>query len=133
MRAGYCLMGWGNVVAAYSVVAPPRIRRSCPRRDRARDMPWQSPPPREARCRPTRRVLFGLGVRGAALFDENLSKKGWIGKIKKETLNNNIPLLDICLGMQLLANKGYEGGEYEGLGLIPGEVKKFQPGCLPFQ
>lgn len=70
-------------------------------------------------------ILPGVGSFGDGM--KNLSKKGWIGKIKKETLNNNIPLLDICLGMQLLANKGYEGGEYEGLGLIPGEVKKFQP------
>ncbi len=32
------------------------------------------------------------------------------------------PLLGICLGMQLLFDKGYEEGEYPGLGLIPGSV-----------
>jgi glutamine amidotransferase len=33
-------------------------------------------------------------------------------------------MLGICLGMQLLAQKGYEGGEQEGLGILPGEVRR---------
>lgn len=33
------------------------------------------------------------------------------------------PLLGICLGMQMLFNRDYEDGVYEGLGLIPGEVR----------
>ena len=32
------------------------------------------------------------------------------------------PIMGICLGMQLLADFGVEGGESEGLGLIPGDV-----------
>ena len=70
-------------------------------------------------------ILPGVGSFGDGM--KNLREQGWIDKIKKEIFNNNIPLLGICLGMQLLADKGYEGGEYEGLGLIPGEVKKLQP------
>ena len=32
------------------------------------------------------------------------------------------PLMGICLGMQMLFEKSYEYGEYEGLGLIEGEI-----------
>ena len=32
------------------------------------------------------------------------------------------PLLGICLGMQILFDKSYEYGEFEGLGLIPGKI-----------
>lgn len=36
------------------------------------------------------------------------------------------PFLGICLGLQLLFDKGYEDGEYEGLGLVAGEVVRFR-------
>lgn len=36
------------------------------------------------------------------------------------------PLLGICLGMQILLEKSEEGNNVKGLGLIKGEVKKFQ-------
>jgi glutamine amidotransferase len=35
------------------------------------------------------------------------------------------PLLGICLGLQLLFDRSYEDGQYEGLGVIPGEVVRF--------
>ena len=36
-------------------------------------------------------------------------------------------LLGICLGMQLLFEKSYEYGEYEGLGLIKGKIIPIEP------
>ena len=39
-------------------------------------------------------------------------------------LNNKIPFLGICIGMQLLADKGYEKGIHQGLGWIKGSIKK---------
>lgn len=41
------------------------------------------------------------------------------------------PLLGICLGMQLLAGFGDEGGGTEGLGLVGGRVVRFEPGRVP--
>ena len=37
------------------------------------------------------------------------------------------PLLGVCLGMQLLFDKGFEYGEHEGLGLIHGHVQSIAP------
>lgn len=36
------------------------------------------------------------------------------------------PFLGICLGLQLLFDVSYEDGEHEGLGIVPGEVVRFQ-------
>jgi glutamine amidotransferase len=36
------------------------------------------------------------------------------------------PFLGICLGLQLLFDKSYEDGEFEGLGIIPGDVVRFR-------
>ncbi len=67
-------------------------------------------------------VLPGVG----SFYDgmKNLKEGGWIPKIK-ENLEKGTPLLGICLGMQLLADRGFEVEETQGLGLIPGEVVKF--------
>jgi glutamine amidotransferase len=36
------------------------------------------------------------------------------------------PFLGICLGLQLLFDRSFEDGEYEGLGIVPGEVVRFR-------
>jgi glutamine amidotransferase len=57
----------------------------------------------------------------------NLLEMGWASALRKAAMEDRIPLLGICLGMQLLAEKGEEGGTVEGLKLIPGEVRRFVP------
>jgi glutamine amidotransferase len=36
------------------------------------------------------------------------------------------PFLGVCLGLQLLFETSFEDGEYEGLGIIPGQVVRFE-------
>jgi glutamine amidotransferase len=43
--------------------------------------------------------------------------------IIKSKVKAKTPLLGICLGYQILFEKGFEKGEHEGLGLIPGQIE----------
>src|SRR5262245_42574548 len=43
----------------------------------------------------------------------------------KEHVRSGKPFLGICLGLQLLFDRSYEDGTYEGLGMLPGEVVRF--------
>lgn len=47
---------------------------------------------------------------------------GMISALEKRVLQDRIPFFGICVGMQLLAEKGWEHGEHEGLGWIAGDV-----------
>jgi len=49
-----------------------------------------------------------------------------VDAIKDQVLNNKNPFLGICVGMQMLAQYGYEHGKFEGLGLIEGEVAQIE-------
>ena len=68
-------------------------------------------------------VLPGVGAFPDAM--DNLRKNGWIEELNRAVLEKETPLLGICLGMQLLADKGYEVRECDGLGYIPGEIVRF--------
>lgn len=68
----------------------------------------------------------GLIIPGVGAFPNamnNLEKKNLIQTIKDFSASQK-PILGICLGMQLLFDKGYEHEEVDGLGLISGDVKK---------
>ena len=70
-------------------------------------------------------ILPGVG----AFYDgmKNLKEKNLIEVLEKEVIQNKKPYLGICLGLQFLAEKSFEGGEHEGLGWIKGEVTKIVP------
>ncbi len=62
---------------------------------------------------------------GVGAFSDAIAKLRETGLIPvlMEEVSRGKPLLGICLGMQLLFEKSFEYGEYEGLGLIPGEIR----------
>jgi glutamine amidotransferase len=70
-------------------------------------------------------ILPGVGAFGDGM--RNIRDLGLDRTIREEVLQKEIPFLGICLGMQLLASRGHEGGETAGLDLIPGEVVRFEP------
>ena len=68
----------------------------------------------------------GLILPGVGAFKDcmdNLEKANLIQVIREEAKNGK-PLLGICLGMQVLFERGYEAEEREGLGLLKGEIRK---------
>lgn len=71
-------------------------------------------------------ILPGVGAFAAGM--EALKASGWEAWIKQMWCRADRPLLGICLGMQLLASEGVEGGPegdgVAGLDLIPGRVER---------
>ena len=70
-----------------------------------------------------RLILPGVGAFADAM--RMLNESGLVEVIREEVQKK--PLLGICLGMQMLFEKGYEFGETDGLGLIKGCVKLMEP------
>lgn len=64
-------------------------------------------------------ILPGVGAFKKAM--DSLNERGLVTTIR-QAADKGIPMLGICLGMQLLFDKSFEFGESAGLGLIPGEV-----------
>lgn len=71
-------------------------------------------------------VLPGVGAFSEGM--KRLNSRGLAEPVKTASVQHGTPLLGICLGMQLLATTGVEGGETEGLGIIPGSVERLIPG-----
>ncbi len=65
-------------------------------------------------------ILPGVGAFGDAAA--KLRESG-LDRVVKDEAAKGKPLMGICLGMQLLFERGYEYGEHEGLGLIGGEIR----------
>ncbi len=68
-------------------------------------------------------VLPGVGAFGQAM--NNLRVIGWDVALRA-SVTRGMPLLGICLGMQLLFESSEEMGQHEGLGILPGTVKRFR-------
>lgn len=71
--------------------------------------------------RATHMIVPGVGHFGAAMA--RLRERGLVGPLRAFAASGR-PLMGLCLGMQLLAALGTEGGETEGLGLVPGAVRR---------
>lgn len=72
-------------------------------------------------------VLPGVGAFGAAM--QNLHRAGLVEPVR-DSIRSGKPFLGICVGLQVLFEEGLEMGRYEGLGVFPGQVVRFedQPG-----
>src|SRR5689334_14614634 len=69
-----------------------------------------------------RLILPGVGAFPDGI--RNLRRAGLDRVLRERVLNDRVPLLGICLGMQLLATEGCEGERTRGLGLIDGTVER---------
>jgi len=74
-------------------------------------------------------ILPGVGSFDYAM--ERLQSSGMRSKLDELVIENSIPILGICVGMQMLAKTSDEGS-LGGLGWIDASVKKFDTSKIPF-
>lgn len=74
-------------------------------------------------------------IPGVGNFKTGISsivEKGFFDLLNLYVIERKIPCLGICLGMQLMAEIGLEGGENKGLGWVPAIVEKIDDGIQEF-
>ena len=77
-------------------------------------------------CAASAIILPGVGAFAAGM--QQLQQRNLDAALTEEVCGKGVPFLGICLGMQLLAKQGYEGGvATPGLGWVDGEVHRLQP------
>jgi imidazole glycerol-phosphate synthase subunit HisH len=107
--------GLGNVLAFRNVFErlniPVEVARTC-----------------EDLRKSTKFILPGVGAFDGAV--ERLAASGMRGLMEEMVLRHQVPVLGVCVGMQMLAASSEEG-ELAGLGWIAGRVKRFQGTSLP--
>lgn len=69
-------------------------------------------------------VLPGVGAFADAM--QRLTESGWRDVLCTQIAPSGRSLLGLCLGMQLLVQRGYEHGTHDGLGFLPGEVVRIE-------
>ncbi|SKA89478.1 glutamine amidotransferase [Thiothrix eikelboomii] len=67
-------------------------------------------------------VIPGVGAYDAGM--SAIAQNGWLDILNEHALERRIPVLGICLGMQLLCRKSEEGSML-GLGWIPADIVSF--------
>ena len=69
-----------------------------------------------------------LVVPGVGAFRDAMDELGRQGLVEpiREHIQADKPFLGICLGLQLLFDISYEDGQWNGLGVVPGKVVRFQ-------
>jgi imidazole glycerol-phosphate synthase subunit HisH len=75
------------------------------------------------------RAADGLVVPGVGAFPEAMRRLRAAGldDLIRERAAEGVPVIGLCLGMQLLLERSDEHEGAEGLGLIPGEVRRLDP------
>ncbi|MEO1528783.1 MAG: imidazole glycerol phosphate synthase subunit HisH [Planctomycetota bacterium] len=68
-------------------------------------------------------ILPGVGAFGDAMAEINRRD---LAQPLRDFVQTGRPFLGICLGLQLLFDQGYEHGTHQGLGILPGEVVRFE-------
>ena len=71
-------------------------------------------------------VLPGVGAFGDC-FAGLTAINGMIESLNDTVISKGVPFLGICVGMQLMAERSAEHGDFDGLGWIGGEVMPIEP------
>jgi imidazole glycerol-phosphate synthase subunit HisH len=70
-------------------------------------------------------VLPGVGAFADCM--RSLREKGFHDALNDSVIVKRVPILGICLGMQVMARRSFEGGQHDGLGWIEAEVVRLNP------
>ena len=70
-------------------------------------------------------ILPGVGAFGDGM--RNLHERGLVNALNAAVQDRHTPILGICLGFQLIADGSEEFGRHDGLGWIPGRVRRLAP------
>lgn len=70
-------------------------------------------------------VLPGVGAFGDGM--KHLRERGLVSILNEQVLEKKIPFLGVCLGMQMLAKKGFENETSDGLGWIDADCVLLEP------
>jgi glutamine amidotransferase len=70
-------------------------------------------------------ILPGVGAFAQGM--RHIRERGLDEALHEQVMEKGLPLLGLCLGMQLLATVGHEGDDAPGLGWIEAEIHRLEP------